>query len=162
MEVNNFIRLNNYYRDMWNRQSLTLQPLTRLTPTNVKFIFTSVEHEVLKYIKPIIKMLCDIRIFTLEWLFFIHTDAKDYQLKVKIVQWFKHITFYSLNLIGNQYGYNITDKGLLSFVETFNWIYNKLLGNKIWVYTDHKNLTCKYFNTDIVMWWRLTIEEHMT
>ena len=66
MEVNNFIRLNNYYRDMWNRQSLTLQPLTRLTPTNVKFIFTSVEHEVLKYIKPIIKMLCDIRIFTLE------------------------------------------------------------------------------------------------
>ena len=79
-----------------------------------------------------------------------------------IVQWFKHITFYSLNLIGNQFGYNITDKGLLSFVETFNWIYNKLLGNKIWVYTDHKNLTCKYFNTDIVMWWRLTIEEHIT
>ena len=33
-----------------------------------------------------------------------------------------------------------------------------LLGQKLIIYTDHKNLTCKHFNTNGVLRWRLILE----
>ena len=35
-----------------------------------------------------------------------------------------------------------------------------MLGQKIVVHTDHKNLPCKHFNTERVMRWRLILEEY--
>jgi Integrase zinc binding domain/RNase H-like domain found in reverse transcriptase len=45
-------------------------------------------------------------------------------------------------------------------VETLKEFRNILLGQKIVVYTDHKNLTCKNFNTERVMHWRLILKEY--
>ena len=36
----------------------------------------------------------------------------------------------------------------------------KLLGQKLRIYTDHKNLTCNFFNTDRVLRWRLILEDY--
>ena len=33
-----------------------------------------------------------------------------------------------------------------------------LLGQKLKIYTDHKNIARKNFNTDWVLWWRLILE----
>ena len=35
-----------------------------------------------------------------------------------------------------------------------------LLGQELKFYTDHKNLTCKNFNNNLVLWWRLILEEY--
>ena len=44
--------------------------------------------------------------------------------------------------------------------ETLKEFRNILLGLQIKVYTDHKNLTYKTFNTEQVMQWRLILEEY--
>ena len=48
---------------------------------------------------------------------------------------------------------------MLATVETLKQFRNILLGQKIVVHTDHKNLTAKTFNTDRVVRWCLILEE---
>ena len=45
-------------------------------------------------------------------------------------------------------------------METLKEIYTILLVQKLKIYTDHKNLTCKNFNTYRVLLWRIILEEY--
>ena len=45
-------------------------------------------------------------------------------------------------------------------VETLKEFRKILLVQILIIYTDHKNLTWKNFNTDHVLWWRLILEEY--
>jgi RNase H-like domain found in reverse transcriptase len=92
-------------------------------------------------------------------LFEIHTDASHYQLGAVICQEGKPIAFYSRKLNPAQTRYTTTERELLSIVETLKEYYNILLGQQIEVFTDHKNLVYKTFNTERIMRWRLIIEE---
>ena len=53
-----------------------------------------------------------------------------------------------------------TERELLSIVEILKEFRNILLGQKLDVHTDHLNLTHRNFNVDIVMRWRLILEEY--
>ena len=91
--------------------------------------------------------------------FVIHTDASHCQLGAVISQDGKPVAFYSRKLNPAQTRYTTTERELLSIVETLKEYRNILLGQQIEVFTDHKNLVYKTFNTERVMRWRLIIEE---
>ena len=92
--------------------------------------------------------------------FKIHTDSSVFQLGEFIRQKGKPIAFYSIKNIDYQQGYKVTDKELLSIVETLKEFRAILPGQKIRIDTDHKNLICKNFNTDRVLRWRLILKEY--
>jgi len=91
--------------------------------------------------------------------FQIHTDASHYQLGAVVSQEGKPIAFHSRKLNPAQTRYTTTERELLSIVETLKEYQNILLGQQIEVFTDHKNLVHKHFNTERVMRWRLLPEE---
>ena len=159
-ELRRFVGLVNYYRDMWVRRSDVLAPLTVLTSKKTKWSWGSKEQQAFDTMKKIISKDTLLAYPDFNDEFVIHTDASDYQLGAVIAQKGKPIAFYSRKLKPEQTRYTTTEKELLSIVETLKEFRNILLGMKIVVYTDHKNLTCKHFNTDRVMRWRLILEEY--
>ena len=92
--------------------------------------------------------------------FEIHTDASKLQLGSVISQKGKSIALYSRKLNLAQVNYTTIEHELLSIVETQKEFRNMILVQQIKVYTDHKNLTYKTFNTERVMRWRLILEEN--
>ena len=94
-------------------------------------------------------------------LFKIHTDASATQLCAVISQKGRSITFYSRKLNPAQIQYTTIERNLFAIVETLKDFINMLLGQRICVYTDHKNLTYKTFNTDCVLRWRLILEDFL-
>ena len=91
--------------------------------------------------------------------FIIHTDASHYQLGAVISQDGEPVAFHSRKLNPAQTRCTATERGLLSVVETLKEHRNVLLGQQMEVFTNHKNLVYKTFNTERVMRWRLIIEE---
>ena len=58
--------------------------------------------------------------------------------------------------------YTVTEKELISTVETQNECRTILLGRILSIYTDHKNRACNNFNTDRVLRCILKLEEYDT
>ena len=72
----------------------------------------------------------------------------------------KPIEFYSRKLNPAWVNYTTTGRDLLSIVETQKEFRNILLEQQIKVNTDNKILTHEIFNTEIVVKWRLILEEY--
>ena len=159
-QLRSFIGIINYYRDMWIRRSHLLQPLTALTSKTVKWKWTEVEQTAFEQIKTVVTRETLLHYPDFNKPFDIHTDASHTQLGSVISQNNKPVAFYSCKLSPAQTRYTTTERELLSIVETFKEFRNILLGQQLRVYTDHKNLTCKNFNTERVMRWRLILEEY--
>ena len=73
--------------------------------------------------------------------FEVYTDASGRQLGAVIVQNGRPIAFFSRKLSDAQRKYSVTELELLSIVECLKEFKGMLWGQKIKVFTDHKNLT---------------------
>ena len=137
-----------------------IAPLTRLTSKNVKFKWTDVEQKAFDKIKKHVarEVLLSYPNFNEE--FIIHADASQTQLGGIISQNGKPVAFYSRKLSDAQTRYTTGERELLSIVETLKEFRTILLGQRIKIYTDHKNLTCKNIINDRVLRWRLLLEEY--
>jgi RNase H-like domain found in reverse transcriptase len=159
-ELRAFIGMVNYYRDMWIRRSHVLAPLVALTSKTAKWVWGAEEQKAFDTMKRIISKEVLLAYPDFNKPFITHTDASHTQLGAVISQDERPIAFYSRKLKPEQTRYTTTERELLSIVETLKEFRNILLGHRIVVHTDHKNLTCVNFNTERVMRWRLLLEEY--
>ena len=89
--------------------------------------------------------------------FDIHMDDRHYHLEAVFGQEVKPIAFYSHKPTGRQTQYTVMENKLLSIVKTLKGFHTILLGHKLKIFKDHKNLTCKTVNNNSVLLWRLII-----
>jgi len=158
-ELRSFIGVANYYRDMWVRRSHVLAPLAALTSKTTKWKWEPQQQKAFAMAKRIIAKETLLAYPNFNKPFQIYTDASHYQLGAVVSQDGKPIAFYSRKLNPAQTRYTTTERELLSIVETLKEYRNILLGQQIEMFTDHKNLVYKHFNTKRVMRWRLLLEE---
>jgi hypothetical protein len=71
----------------------------------------------------------------------------------------KPIAFCSRKMNSAEQKCAATEKELLSIAATLKEFQNILLCQQTTVFADHKKLSCKNFNTELVMRWRLVLEE---
>ena len=79
-EVNAFIGIVNYYRNMWAKISHLLHPLTALTSHKVNFKWTDIEQKAFDDINGAVSQDTLLAYLDFNQRFDIHTDARNYQL----------------------------------------------------------------------------------
>ena len=137
-----FIGVINHYHNIWPRRSHTLAPLTKILYTNRTFEWTEFEQDAFNEIKRIVVRDTLLNYPDFNETFKIRTDASVFRLGAVIIQKGNPISFYSRNLTGYPKRYTLTKIELLSIVETLKEFRTILLGQKLRIYTYHKNLTC--------------------
>ncbi len=158
--VRHFLGLVNYYRDVWRRRSHILAPLTELTKKNRPFRWGSDEQTAFERIKQMVSRETLLSFPDFTQTFHVYMDASKRQLGSVIIQNNRPIAYYSRKLNTAQQKYPTGEQELLSIVETLKEFRNILLGQKLVVHTDHKNLLYESTASDRVVRWRLLVEEY--
>ena len=144
-QLRGFLGFVNYYKKLWYHRSHVLEPLTRISGSKTKFIWTEEQEDAFKTIKQIMARKVLLTYPNFSKPFDIFTDASDYQLGGVITQDGLPIAFYSRKLNNAQRNYTTMEKELLSIVETAETHRNILLGFKCIFHSDHKNLSFENF-----------------
>jgi hypothetical protein len=144
---------------MWKNRSSLLAPLTALTSKNVPCKWTDEQQKNFDAIKRVSGREVLLAYPDFNAPFQTHTDACKTQIGAVTSQNGKPIAFCSRQMNSAQQNCTATEKELLSIVATPKEFRNILLGQQTTVFADHKNLTCKNFDAERVMRWRLVLEE---
>ena len=133
---------------MWQHLSEILTPLSYRTSKQAKKNWIKECQEAFDTIKKLVSRETLLSYPNFNDRFEIHMDASKIQLGSVISQKGKPIAFYSRKLNPAQVKYTTTEAELLSIMKTLKEFRTILLGQQIKVYTGHKNLTYKTFNTE--------------
>ncbi len=159
-QLRRFLGMVNYYRDMWQRRSHILTPLTQYASDKIKFKWTPEMQAAFDEIKCVIARETMLAFPDFSKEFHIYTDASEYQLGAVIMQDDKPLAFYSRKLTPTQKNYTVGELELLSIVEALKEFRTILLKQKIVIHTDHKNLLSDTSSTPRLIRWRHLLEEY--
>ena len=174
-QLRRFLGMVQYYRDLWARRSEMLAPLTSLVgecghtkdsrKKKVKkkpWHWDEVHQQAFDNVKAAIARDVTLAYPDYDQEFEIYTDGSKTQLGAVITQNNRPIAFFSRKLTETQQKYSVTEIELLAIVETLKEFKGMLWGQKIKIYTDHKNLIqdALGLNSDRVYRWRLLLEEY--
>ncbi len=153
-EFRHFLRMVQYYRDMWARRSEMLAPLTDLvgecretkitrmnTAKKEPWQWDSIHQQAFDDVKAAIAKETLLAYPDFSKPFEMYTDASSMQLGAVITQDNRPVAFLRRKLSKMQHKYSVTEIELLAIVETLKEFKGMLWGQDIKVYTDHKNLT---------------------
>jgi hypothetical protein len=160
-DIRRFVGMVNFYRDLYPKRAETLAPLTDLCGEKKKFQWTDKQEQAFIKMKDIITQDTMLTYPAFDQPFIVYTDASDKQIGGVVTQNGKPLGFFSKKLTDTQRRYPVTEQELLAIVETLKYFRHMLLGHKIVVKTDHKNLThpTSTHTSDRVLRQRLVLEE---
>ena len=127
-QVNEFIGLVKYSKDIWTIRTHLIHSVTAFTTNQVKFKWTHVQQKLFDDIKHAVAHNTLLAYLDLNKHFDIHADDSNFHLGAVIKQGGKPIAFYSLKLTGPQKKYTVTEKEVLSIVEILKDFCTILLG----------------------------------
>ena len=104
-QLRSFIGMVNYYRDVWPKRAHLLAPLSAMTSTKAKWLWTEEHQEAFDNMKLLIAKETLLTYPDFNKKFEIHTDASKVQLGACISQEGKPIAFYSRKLSDAQTSY---------------------------------------------------------
>ena len=158
-QLRHFLGMVNYYRDLWRKRSHILAPLTNMVSSAAKWVWGKEQQAAFDDMKRVISKETLLAFPDFNKEFHIYTDASNYQLGAVIMQEGKPLAFYSRKMNAQQWRYTTGEQELLSIVETLKEFRNILLGQKLIVHTDHKNIVYGNLANDRIAQWRLLLEE---
>ena len=174
-DLRKFLGMVQYYRDVWEKRSHLLAPLSDLVAecghtkeTKKKgtkkrpWYWNESHQQSFDAVKEAIARDVLLAYPNYSEVFEIYTDASTRQLGAVITQNGRILAFFSRKLSDTQTRYSITELELLSIVECLKEFKGMLWGQRIKVYTDHKNLMrdALGFTCNRVYRWRLLLEEY--
>ena len=182
-QLRSFIGMVNYYRDFVRQRAHILQPLTAQTKQKKRITWNDECQAAFDSIKSSLAQDCLLHYPDPNLPFVIEPDASDFQLGSIILQNnhpltddeiislftsspsqsprnFRPVAYFSRKLTKPQRNYTTLEKELLSIVETLIEYRVFLLGRKIFVFSDHRNLTFTKMQSQRALRWRLIAEEY--
>ena len=109
-QLRQFIGMINFYREMWQKRSELLAPLTALTSKNVKYDWKDEHQKCFDAIKRVIGREVLLAYLDFNDPFKIHIDASKLQIGAVISKKGKPVAFYSRKMNSAQQNYTTTEK----------------------------------------------------
>jgi hypothetical protein len=173
--LRHFLGMVQYYRDLWERRSKMLAPLTSYVgecgqtkvtrakgTKKVPWHWDEVHQRAFDHVKATIAREVVLAYPDFSKVFEIYTNASSKQLGAVITQEDRPIVFFSWKLSTMQCKYSVTEIELFAIVETLKEFKGMLWDQSIKVYTNHANLIIDALGmtSDRVYQWRLLLEEY--
>ena len=156
-----FLRMVNFYRDLWLHRSHILAPLNKMARTKTKkdWYWTKSEQTAFMEAKEMLMKETLLAFPDFTKPFHVYMDASNRQLRATVVQEGKPLGFYTRKLNPTQKNYTVGERELLGIVEGLKAFEGILRGQDVTIHTDHLNLLYQKCPTQPMVHWRLMLEE---